>query len=146
MYNFVQKAHSGWAYLTILALLVACIYFIIKLASKKPLASGDKKFSLFALIATHIQFVLGLILLFVSPFTKSAFSDFGAAMKDSTLRLYAVEHPLTMLIAVVLVTIAHSKTKKRIALGLPMGSLQVVFFVLALLLILSRIPWSAWMG
>jgi hypothetical protein len=146
MYNIIQKAHSGWAYLTILGLIVASVYFIAKAMDKKPLQAGDKKFGLIALIVTHVQVLLGLILLFISPITTAAFSDMGATMKDSTLRLYTIEHPLTMIIAAVVVTIAFSKIKKAINNNASISMVQGGLFVIGLLLVLSRIPWNAWMG
>jgi hypothetical protein len=65
-------------------------------------------------------------------------------MKDSTLRLYALEHPLVMLIAVVLVTVARSKTKKSDANSA--HKTNFILYAISLLLILSRIPWAKWLG
>jgi|GEM_PF-5006111 len=37
MYNFLQKFHSGWAYLALLLLVVAVVNAIIGVTSKKSL-------------------------------------------------------------------------------------------------------------
>jgi hypothetical protein len=65
-------------------------------------------------------------------------------MKDSTLRLYALEHPLVMLIAVVLVTVARIKTKRSDSNSA--HKTNFILYVVSLLLILSRIPWAKWLG
>lgn len=55
MYNFIQKFHSGWAYLAILVLVIAVANSFIGKSSQKEFAAKDRKIALFALIATHIQ-------------------------------------------------------------------------------------------
>jgi len=64
-------------------------------------------------------------------------------MKDSGLRLYFLEHPLMMIIAIVLITMGYSKAKK-IADAKKANQTVMIFYILGLLLILSRIPWSTW--
>ena len=75
--------------------------------------------------------------------STSGLNNLGAAMKDSTLRLYTIEHPLIMIFAIVLITMAYSKSKKDISSHLK-HKIKSIYFGLALVLILSRIPWSAW--
>jgi hypothetical protein len=89
-----------------------------------------------------IQFLIGIILYaFVSPLTKAAFSDFGAAMKNPALRFYAVEHILLMVIALVLVHIGRSKSKKAIA-PWKKHRAAAIYYGIALVLILAGIPWD----
>ncbi len=48
-----------------------------------------------------LQFVIGLLLFAVlSPLTRQAFSDVGAAMQDAPVRYFLLEHPLIMLAAI----------------------------------------------
>jgi membrane-associated HD superfamily phosphohydrolase len=67
----------------------------------------------------------------------------GAVMKDPTLRLKIIEHPLTMIIAIVLITIGYSKAKK-IENARKANQTVVIFYIIGLILILARIPWSTW--
>ncbi len=101
--------------------------------------------SLFALIVTHIQFLIGLLLFFVSPSGMKSVSDkgMGAIMKDSTLRLYVVEHPMVMILAVVFITIGYSKHKKKLV-SKPKFKVLAIFYTIALVLLISRIPWQQW--
>jgi NADH:ubiquinone oxidoreductase subunit 2 (subunit N) len=139
MYHFIQKFHSGWAYIALLLLVVAVINSFIGLSSKKEFTAKDRKIALFGLIATHIQLLVGLILYFVSPLGSAVFGQ----MKDAALRLTSLEHPLTNIIAITLITIGWSKHKKAENSTAKFKSIAV-FFLLGLLLILSRIPWSLW--
>ncbi|WP_394759586.1 hypothetical protein [Flavobacterium sp.] len=139
MYEFIQKFHSGWAYLALLLLVVAFINSAMGFFSKREFTPRDKKLALFALIATHIMLVVGLITYFLSPLGLSAFGD----MKNAALRLTSLEHPLTNIIAIVLITMGWSKHKKILE---SKGKFKTItlFYGLGLLLILSRIPWSLW--
>ncbi|MCB0513942.1 MAG: hypothetical protein KDC60_05900, partial [Bacteroidetes bacterium] len=76
---------------------------------KKPYHKLAKISALVGLIFTHLQIVLGLVLYFVSPVGFSNFS--GEAMKETTSRLYLVEHPIGMIVAAILVTIGYKATK-----------------------------------
>ena len=140
MYQFIQSLHSVWAYLVLLALLIAVISSIIGFTGKKEFTNNNRKIALFTLIFTHIQLLGGFILYFVSPLGKDAFGQ----MKDADLRLTSLEHPLINIIAIVLITIGWSKHKK-LTESLDKHKTFMIFYGLGLLLILSRIPWKLWL-
>ncbi|MES2731232.1 MAG: hypothetical protein V4714_05770 [Bacteroidota bacterium] len=133
--------HSYWAYLVVLTLAFAFINSLLGLLGNKIFAEKDRKLALFALIAAHTQFLFGITLYLISPLGSSNLG--GAAMKDATQRLYALEHPLIMLIAIVLITIGYSKSKRLAAAKSKFRTLTIMYGI-AFLLILSRIPWAAW--
>lgn len=145
MENIIKQAHSGVAYLVLIFLFIAIVNAIIGLSSKKQFTEKDRKLGLVALIFSHIQLLLGLILYFTSPMVQTLSGNMGEVMKNSTLRLYGVEHPLINIIAIVLITIGWSKHKKAIT-GEDKFKKFVIFYTLGLILILSRLPWSAWLG
>ncbi len=68
----------------------------------------------------------------------------GEVMKNADLRLYAIEHPLINIIAVVLITIGWSRHKKIATSKAKFKSIGIMF-ALGTILILSRIPWSTWL-
>lgn len=139
MYDFIQKFHSGWAYLALLILLVVVINSWIGMTSKKEFTPKDRKIAMFGLIATHIQLLVGLILWFVSPLGKAAFGN----MSDAATRLTSLEHPLINIIAIVLITIGWSRHKKAASNETKFKSIAL-FYSLGLALILIRIPWYLW--
>ncbi len=139
MYHFIQKFHSGWAYLALLLLIIAVVNSIIGLVSKKEFTSEDRKIALFGLIAIHTQLLVGLILYFVS---EVGFTSLGQ-MKNPELRLTSLEHPLINIIAIVLITIGWIKHKKLTTSDTKFKTFSV-YYGLGLVLILSRIPWGLW--
>lgn len=145
MYTSIQFLHSYWAYLTLLIVFLATFNALKGYFSNSEYSPKDFRISLFALIVTHIQLLIGLILYFVSPLGMQSISNNGmsAVMKDSVLRLNAVEHPMVMIIAVILLTIGYSKHKKKLV-SKPKFKMLAIFYTLALIFMLSRIPWDNW--
>jgi uncharacterized membrane protein len=140
MYELIQKFHSGWAYAALAILAIAVVVSALGFFSKREFTSSNRKFALFALIAMHIQLLVGLVLYFVSPLGLSGFN-----MKEDDLRLTSLEHPLINIIAIVLITIGWSKHKKAVDSPSKFKAITV-FYSIGLLLVLSRIPWSAWLS
>lgn len=139
MYTFIQKFHSGWAYLAIVLLVFAVVNSFIGKTSRKEFTAKDRKIALFALIGVHLQLLVGFILYFVSPLGAASFGQ----MSDKALRLTSLEHPLINITAIVLITIGWSKHKKAIESSAKFKSIAL-FYAIGLVLILSRIPWSLW--
>ena len=88
----------------------------------------------------HLQLLLGLILLFVSPLALAAWADMGVAMKTRPLRFFAVEHTTLMLLAIVVAQMGAVRARK--ARDAARAARTTLMFVcLSLLLILVAIPW-----
>lgn len=146
MHNTVNILHSYWAYLVLLILVLATFNALIKLMAGKEYTPKDFRISLFTLIVSHIQLLIGVLLYFVGPYmSQISEMGMGAIMKDSILRSNIVEHPLTMIIAVVLITMGYSKHKKKLTSKAKLRMIAV-FYSLALILILAKIPWQTWLG
>jgi hypothetical protein len=109
-YNIIQHAHSGLRYAVLALLILAIIQSIIGFAGKRPYTNGNRIINLLAMIFTHTQLLVGIVLYFISPVVQFN----SETMKNSTLRYFAVEHWVGMLVAIVLITIGHSKSKKII--------------------------------
>lgn len=139
----VLTIHSYWAYLVFLILLLASVNAWSKKASK-PFTDKDLRISLFGLIVTHIQLLIGIVLYFVSD-RFTAWSELGAGvMKNSELRLLLVEHPVINIIAIALITIGWSKHKKETTAEGKFKKIAI-FYTLGLILLLSRVPWGQWL-
>lgn len=137
----IQSIHSTLAYAVLAVVLIAVINAFLGLSSKRNFTKNDRSLSLVALIFSHIQLLVGLVLWATSPLGKDAMSQ----MSNSAMRLTAVEHPLVNIIAIVLITIGWSKHKKEESSNGKFKKIGI-FYGLGLLLILSRIPWSNWMA
>ncbi len=137
--------HSYWAYIVLFILVIAVINALAGWLGNKEYQPKDFRISLFTLIVTHIQLLLGFIVYFTSPLGLRSITEngMGTVMKDALLRLFAVEHITVMIFAVVLITIGYSKHKKKLV-SKPKFKTLTIFYGLALLLVLSRIPWTQW--
>lgn len=141
MYTGLLHTHNLFRWLILIAIFLAVLFAFIGWFGKKDWTKKDNITGLVLTIFMDIQLVLGLILyFFVSPFTKVAFADFGAAMKNEDLRFYAVEHILLMLIALIFVHIGRSKSKKAVAWKKHQAA--TIWYGLAFILILGGIPWD----
>lgn len=145
MYETIKTLHSYWAYLVLLILILSTFNALFKSITGKEYSAKDFRISLFTLIVSHIQLLMGLLLYFVSPNGFSNLTANGMSGLDKVARLLAVEHPFVGILAVVFITIGYSKHKKKLT---SQGKLKplAIFYTIALLLVLSRIPWSAWLG
>jgi hypothetical protein len=145
MYNVILTLHSYWAYLVLLILSIAVINALIKVFGDKEYTAKDFRISLFTLIVSHIQLLIGLLLYFISPRFELWSELGGKVMKDPMARLYLVEHPLINIIAITLITIGYSKHKKKLTSPSKL-KIIAIFYTIALVLFLSRIPWSTWLN
>ena len=142
MYEFIKIAHSHMAWLLLGVLIIAILILTISRFTKKPFSAPHLKVALVGMIATHIQLLLGLVLYVISPYGIKNLS--GATMKDSFARLLALEHPIMMILAIVLITIGYFKAKKAVGTYNAYNAVMI-YYSIALILMLSRIPWQVWM-
>ena len=140
----MKNVHSYWAYLVLTILIFAVINAILGLSKKKQFTDKDLRIGLFALIVSHIQLLIGLVWYFMSPWFSALKEDAVGVMKEKSLRLLAVEHPITMILAIVFITIGWSKHKKKTTDSAKFKTFAI-FYGIGLLLILSKIPWNNWL-
>lgn len=143
MYSVLLVLHSWvrWAaVLGALAVFAGCVHGLI---SKRAFQPRDRALALVTMISWDVQLLLGLVLhVFVSPVTQSAFQNMGAAMKDASLRFYAVEHVTVMLVAWALVHVAWVKLKKRTEDAAAFKTVAILTGVI-LLILAWGVPWGS---
>ncbi|MBT1699433.1 cytochrome B [Fulvivirgaceae bacterium PWU4] len=134
MYTGLLHSHSVLRYFILILLVVVIIQSLLGLVNKKPYTRMDNRVGLFLFICTHTQLLLGLVLYFVSPFVQFS----GAAMKEPSTRYWLVEHNTAMLIAIVLITLART-TSKKMAVDQAKHKRMFIFNTIALAIILVTI-------
>ena len=134
MYPTLLHLHSGFRYVVSILLILSIILSFAGWFGKSAYTEGNRKLNLFTLISAHIQLLLGLVLYFVSPFVQFN----SSTMKTDALRYWTVEHITMMIIAIVLITIGHSKSKKAV---LPVAKHKTIaiFYTIALVIIVLAI-------
>lgn len=137
-------AHSYLAYVVLAMLFIAVANALIGLAQNKMFTlEKDFRISLFTLILTHLQLLLGLIVYFTATSGWYALRELGMGGMNSAARLLAVEHPFINILGVVFITIGWSRHKKFMEGNKKFKSIAI-FYGIGLVLILSRIPWAQW--
>jgi hypothetical protein len=142
----ILELHSYWAFAVLVFLILAILNAFIGLSSKRAFLPKDRQISMLALIFTHVQFVIGLVLLFVSAKMDAAKQlGMGGVMKNPELRKLLVEHPSINLIAIILITVGWS-THKRAEDSTVKFKKIAIFYAIGLVLLLCRIPWDQWLS
>jgi hypothetical protein len=142
MANTILTLHSILRWLLLILLLASIIKSFSGWQSKKVFTAGDRKLFLFTLITTHINFLVGLYLLFFGRFgiISAGKPDGVDVMKDKFFRFFWVEHPVGMLIAIVLITVGNAMAKKNVS-DTTKFKKAFWFFFIALIIILATVPW-----
>lgn len=144
--EIIKNLHSYFAYVVLAVLILAVINAILGWLGKKDFTMHkDLRISLFALILSHIQLLVGLVLYFISANGLKAIQALGMGGLNAPARLLALEHPFTNILAIALITIGWSRHKKFMEGPKKFKSIAI-FYGLGLLLILSRIPWGQWLN
>jgi hypothetical protein len=140
-YQVFLALHSLLRWVVLILAIVAVVRAIVGMSGPRAWARGDTLAGRLLTISVDTQLLVGLILYGVlSPVTRMAFSDMGVAMRDASLRFYAVEHLVLMLAAVALVHVGQVRVRKAMT-DRARHRTAAVFFGLALLLMIVGIPW-----
>jgi hypothetical protein len=142
MHALVLALHNILRWLVILTAVVALIRSLRGMAAGLPWTRREAlSLTAYASILT-LQMVLGLVLYFVlSPLGMPALSDMGAVMRDPEMRLFAVEHPLTSMLAVAFAHIAVARSRKALTDASRYRG-AALLLTLSLVLLLARMPWA----
>jgi hypothetical protein len=108
----------------------------------RAFTAQDRKMVLFLMISAHLQLLIGLYQYFTGNWGVKQLDNLsmGEVMKNATSRFFVVEHLVGMLIAIVLITMANSASKKAVADSAKWNRLFWLYTV-AFLLILACVPW-----
>jgi hypothetical protein len=138
MYNIMQHSHSGLMYLIVVTLFLSVLISFIRFIKKnQSISNGWYKLYQITKWLMYLQFILGVVLLFISP--RNYFGP--GTMKSEVLRFYSVEHPLMMLIAIALVSIGLFKSRKRTD-PIKKNNAVFIFYTIALVIVIYMIPWA----
>ena len=139
MYSAGLLLHSWLRWAVILLGVIAVLRALGALRTRRWTPADDRAGLLFT-IAFDVQLLVGLILYFaLSPLTTMAMQDMGAAMHAAPIRYWAVEHPFGMLVALILAHVGRVMIRR--ANEAKKARMALIFFALALLIVLGATPW-----
>ncbi len=141
MFEIVLYLHSWIRWIILLLMAFIIVRSLIGWRKNLDYKKSDNISSAILVGLFDVQLLLGLLLYFVlSPITSAIFMNFGKAMHDPILRFWGVEHIFVMTLAIVVAHLGRSFSKKAKE-NVVKFRIQAIYFLLSMVLVLSRIPW-----
>ena len=137
-FKIITEAHKGFAYLILLSGIIFVVALLVTMFGYSgKISKLLRKSTLFTMILFHIQLIVGILMLVFSPGLKGALET-GTLMSNAAARFSYVEHPVSMLIGVVLMTIINKYMKTNETLAMKI----VIMGVIAFALFAYAFPWA----
>ncbi len=139
VYTLVHKVYFYWTIFFLVILVIAILNSFVDGSKGRKFSTKDLRINFFALIFPHIQFLIGFIIYFISPwYDKWCSLGIINVIKDVKIRSHLEEHPIINIITIGLITwgwAIHKRqnisSKRFLRIGL--------FYTLRLFLFLTRI-------
>jgi hypothetical protein len=141
----IKSIHGLFAYFFLISTLFFVILSLIGFFKKSEFKKSNMTLARLAFIASHIQLVLGFILWYTQGYLTQMSQDMKSVMGEKSLRLLAVEHPAINILAIAIITIGFISIKKS-SLDQTKHIKGILYYGIALILILSRITYKTWLN
>jgi uncharacterized membrane protein len=132
--------HSWLRWLALAGVVIVVLRALRGTATSAPWSKSDTAWMKGSAHLLGVQVMIGVLLYAVSPYIRSLLSDMGNTMGDRASRLFAVEHGVVMILALVLTHVGASAAAKATT-DKGKHTRAAIFFGIALLLIGYAIPW-----
>lgn len=139
-YSLILAAHDDLRWLVLLSGLVAVIAALVGLLGRRRFRPLGRVTGVVFIAIMDLQFLLGLILCFLSPWVARFWSSPAASMKVKEVRFFGMEHLVIMILALALAHIGAARSK-RAGDDAKAHRTALVWFLISLLLIFAGIPW-----
>lgn len=132
MYRELVFGHSVVRWLVLVLLLLSIVVAWRGLIARRPFTKAVDKLRHWTATIAHIQLMIGIVLYVKSPFVK-------------TTVFFGIVHIATMLCAIAILTIGSAMAKRKVTDRDKYRTI-LLWYSIALLLILAAIPWpfSPW--
>jgi ABC-type dipeptide/oligopeptide/nickel transport system permease component len=141
-YQILKGLHNIIRWVVVLGGIYAIVTSLQGLFNNGKWTDTNKRAGLIFTNALNLQFVIGLILFFISPYIKGLLaSGMSNIMSNSQSRFFVVEHWFTMILALVAAQLGYSLAK-RANTDRAKFTRSSIGYVLAALLMAYGIPWG----
>jgi hypothetical protein len=146
MYYYLLLTHSWNRWMVLITAAFAIFLSLKGVITGRDFGRQDNMAGASYIGFLHLQAILGLtIYFFFSPFSLTAFNDFGAAMKVKELRYWGVEHITGMVIAVAVAQTGRIKARNGDS-SLQKHKRSLIYYAISILMILGTVyfasrPW-----
>ena len=138
--NYFLYFHSILRYLILLFAIIVVLQSLVGMMGKKEFKAGNKTTALVLLICCDLQLLLGFVLYYFKVYAVGLLQG-GDVMKDPYKRFWAVEHSVGMIVAIILVHMGYTITKKNMDADRKFKRIFWFIFV-ALVIFVATIPWE----
>lgn len=134
--------HNLLRWIIVILLLLSIIKAFTGWKGKKSMSDWDGRIWLFTMIASHITLLLGLYQWLMGRYGLLTYEipEGLSRMKDPFIRFFQVEHPVSMLLAVLFITLGRGMAKKEMS-DTDKYRKAFLYFIVAGLLLLVAVPW-----
>ena len=138
--NYILPVHNILRWAVLLFGVWTLFNALTGVIGKRNYTATDNKANLFFMISCDIQLLVGLILYFNGAWFELLKTSAKAVMQNAVPRFFAVEHALMMIIAWLLVHVGRSMVKRSDS-DAQKHKRSLIYFGLAIVIILAMIPW-----
>ena len=141
IYTAFLLLHSWFRWILLISLLYLIVRAFRSWKTQQEFSSKDN--TLRHLVATfaHIQLLFGIGLYLTSPISGYFMTHFKEAVHIREIRFFGLEHSVTMLFAVFVITLGSMIAKRQNTHDSKFRTI-VIWYTIALLPILIAIPWE----
>ena len=144
IFEWILQLHSLWAILTMTIIFYTVLRFFFNALQNKIFTLLDLRIALFTLIFCHIQFIIGIVLYFLSPKFKWWYNGLEESLENNEYFFYLVKHTLLNIFSILYITIGWSLFKKAKTNQKRFTRIGV-FYLIGFLLILLATPYGKWL-
>lgn len=141
MYPIVLSFHSLVRWLVLISLLFSIFRAYRGWHNKTHFSKFDNTVRHVTATIAHVQLIFGIWLYVISPITNYFLHNFKTAVHERQIRFFGMEHSTMMLTGIILITIGSAKAKRK-ATDEEKFKTMLVWFSIALFIILTSIPWK----
>lgn len=138
----LQTLHNLTRWVVIILAVIALVRAFSGWLGKKTYTSADARSGSLYAGLFDLQLLLGVILFFTKGWFGVLAADMGAAMSTASVRFFAVEHWLVMIVALIFAHVGVGAAKKAATDRLKFRR-SALWFALSFLLMLAAIPWPS---
>ncbi|APJ03268.1 hypothetical protein [Silvanigrella aquatica] len=143
MYDVILFIHSWLRWIVTFCLIIVLFRSFSGWIKSSAYLKFDKIMGGIFIGFTHLQLLIGLFLYFsLSPITNMAMNNMGVAMKNQSLRFWAVEHIVAMIIFVIFVQLGRTLSKKA-QNSITKHKKCAIYNTIALLILIAGMPWPS---
>jgi uncharacterized membrane protein len=141
MYPILLSIHSLVRWLVLLTLIYAIYRACRGWLKNKEFTSFDNTVRHTTATVAHVQMTIGVILYIISPVVDYFLHNFKEAIHERQFRFFGMEHSIMMLTGIILISIGSSSAKRKTNDRAKFKTMAI-YYIIALLIILSSIPWA----